>query len=166
VQLEIHVFEAVSVWSSRQLAHLMMQCKYNWLLFGSFSVLIFICPCVDETKTILWNSVHMNNNSRNYAHESTLNHFSCDAGSKRRSSYAPLKNEDSGIMDDETNTEVCPIAHPYFQTVFLIVLIFIFIFLWSPGLSYKPSSLPILLLDGWALHYHPPCFFHFSSNDY
>ncbi|KAG2586991.1 hypothetical protein PVAP13_5NG089400 [Panicum virgatum] len=27
-------------------------------------------------------------------------------GSKRRSSYAPLKNEDSGIMDDETNTEV------------------------------------------------------------
>jgi len=125
VQLEIHVFEAVSVWSSRQLAHLMMQCKYNWLLFGFFSVLIFICPCVDETKTILWNSVHMNNNSRNYAHESTLNHFSCDAGSKRRSSYAPLKNEDSGIMDDETNTEVCPIAHPYFQTVFLIVLIFI-----------------------------------------
>jgi len=100
----------------------------------------------------------MNNNSRNYAHESTLNHFSCDAGSKRRSSYAPLKNEDSGIMDDEKNTEVCPIAHPYFQTVFLIVLIFIFIFLWSPGLSYKPSSLPILLLDGWALHYHPPCF--------
>ncbi|KAG2595645.1 hypothetical protein PVAP13_5KG088700 [Panicum virgatum] len=27
-------------------------------------------------------------------------------GSKRRSSYAPLKNEDSGIMDDEKNTEV------------------------------------------------------------
>ena len=53
----------------------------------------------------------------------------CHAGSKRRSSYAPLKNEDSGIMDDEKNTEVCPIAHPYFQTVFLIVLIFIFIFL-------------------------------------
>ena len=57
----------------------------------------------------------MNNNSRNYAHESTLNHFSCDAGSKRRSSYAPLKNEDSGIMDDEKNTEVCPIAHPYIR---------------------------------------------------
>ena len=159
MQLEIHVFEAVSVWSSRQLAHLMMQCKYNWLLFGFFSVLIFICPCVDETKyfeivciwTIIVETMLMN---------------PCHAGSKRRSSYAPLKNEDSGIMDDEKNTEVCPIAHPYFQTVFLIVLIFIFIFLWSPGLSYKPSSLPILLLDGWALHYHPPCFFHFSSNDY
>ena len=53
----------------------------------------------------------------------------CHAGSKRRSSYAPLKDEDSGIMDDEKNTEVCPIVHPYFQTVFLIVLIFIFIFL-------------------------------------
>jgi hypothetical protein len=39
-------------------------------------------------------------------------------GSKCRSSYAPLKNEDSGIMDDEKNTEVCLIAHPYFQTVF------------------------------------------------
>jgi hypothetical protein len=60
----------------------------------------------------------MNNNSRNCAHESILNHFSCDAGSKCRSSYAPLKNEDSGIMDDEKNTEVCLIAHPYFQTVF------------------------------------------------
>jgi hypothetical protein len=32
VQLRIHVFEAVYVWSSRQPVHIMMQCKYNWLL--------------------------------------------------------------------------------------------------------------------------------------
>jgi hypothetical protein len=29
-----------------------------------------------------------------------------DAGSRHRSSYAPLKNEESGIVDEEKNDEV------------------------------------------------------------
>ena len=42
VQLKIHVFEAVSVWSSRQLAHLMMQCKTGYYLDFSVSWYLFV----------------------------------------------------------------------------------------------------------------------------
>jgi hypothetical protein len=43
-----------------------------------------------------------------------------NAGGRRRSCYTPLKNEDSGTMDDEKNTEVCGMTHSYFQIAFFL----------------------------------------------
>jgi hypothetical protein len=87
-------------WSSTQLVQVVMYIN-NWCIYclTYFSVLILVCPYVEINQNCTFCSciqtlmeIMLTN-----SYEIVIPY---DAGSRHRSSYSPLKNEESGIMDE------------------------------------------------------------------
>lgn len=135
-----------------------MQCKYNWLLFRFFSAGIYLSLC----------GLNQNCTLNSCEQIVIIEIMLINVGGRRRSCYAPLKNEDSGTMDDEKNTEVCRITHPYFKIVFSLNNTYFYFSMISWSVINKPSSLPIccLMVKHLKMHCRALRFFPFSSNEY